>query len=117
MSKFPERIIARPTVVTNFRDLIVGDWVPDLGQEPSVRSTRYVRADLYDALRPVPVDQVPEAWKDGRKVILWIDGHDQPEIGWWETGWWMVDDEVLAEEIGKVEYVSLPLPPQEPANA
>lgn len=31
----------------------------------------YVRADLYDALRPVPVDQVPEEWRDGRLLQAW----------------------------------------------
>lgn len=77
----------------------------------TVEWEEYVRADLYAALRPVPVDQVPAFYKSGRHVVL----HWSNMSGLWAEGFWNLVTQEWESNQGykNPTHVSLPLPPAE----
>lgn len=64
---------------------------------------------------PVPVDECPEEWKDGRVVLLFDRTPKHPILGFWSQ----IDNEWMQygnHLHGPITHVSIPFPPQQEAD-
>lgn len=46
----------------------------------------------------LPIDEVPEEWKDGREVLLFANGVLHPFVGHNYLGKWLISDDMLNDD-------------------
>lgn len=60
-----------------------------------------------------PIETLPDEYKDGRLVDLWIEGHRYPECRF-QQGRWLLGNGAWSSKIQYPNYwMPLPLPPVE----